>query len=125
MQKPRRLCGRNVNSSMDSMLLPLIILLPLGLLIYQQRKRQKAFAEQQSRVAVGQTVMTTAGLYGEVVELEGEDMLLEVAPGVRLRWNKAAVGKIVTTDAVDEGLDSDEAAEPATDNDAGPDLRKS
>jgi preprotein translocase subunit YajC len=110
---------------MDSMLLPLIILLPLGLLIYQQRKRQRAFVEQQSRVAVGQTVMTTAGLYGEVVALEGEDMVLEVAPGVRLRWNKAAVGRIVTADRADEGLGADEVAEPAADRDAGPDLRKS
>jgi preprotein translocase subunit YajC len=106
------------------MLLPLIILLPLAFLIFQQRKRQKAFAEQQARVAVGQTVMTTAGLYGEVVELDGEQMVLEVAPGVRLRWNKAAVGKIMTADEADGDSESDGAAEPVADRDAGPDLRK-
>jgi preprotein translocase subunit YajC len=107
------------------LLLPLIILLPLGFLIYQQRKRQKAFVEQQARVAVGNTVMTTAGLYGEVVELEGDQMVLEVAPGVRLRWNRAAVGKIVTADEVAGGFDSGEAAEPVANRDTGPDLSKS
>lgn len=118
------------------LLLPLIILLPLGFLIYQQRKRQRAFTAQQSRLAVGQTVMTTAGLYGEVVEVDDEFMVLEVAPGVRLRWNKAAVGKIVSGDAVDDGIDPDQADDPATAaaaaddapgsrRDAGPDLRKS
>ncbi len=120
------------------LLLPLIILVPLGLLIYQQRKRQRAFAEQQSRLAVGQTVMTTAGLYGEVVEVLDDQMVLEVAPGVRLRWNKAAVGKIVSGDPVhdDLGLEppSDTATSPDTAaaddapgdrRDGGPDLSKS
>lgn len=107
------------------LLLPLIILLPLGYLIYQQRKRQRVFAEQQSRVAVGQTVMTTAGLYGEVVELDGEQMVLEVAPGVRLRWNKAAVGKIMTGDEVAGSFGPDGAAEPVAKRDPGPDLSKS
>ncbi len=113
------------------LLLPLIIILPLGLLIYQQRKRQRAFAEQQSRLAVGQTVMTTAGLYGEVIEVLDDQMVLEVAPGVRLRWNKAAVGKIV-----DEGLVAGQPLDQAAHDDAladdapderrdGPDLSKS
>jgi preprotein translocase subunit YajC len=79
-----------------SLLLPLIVLLPLLLLILRQRKTQRAFVEQQSRLAVGQDIMTTAGLYARVVEIDGDVMVLEVAPGYRVRWNKAAVGSIVT-----------------------------
>ena len=75
-------------------------------------------------MAVGQTVMTTAGLYGEVVEIDGDQMVLEVAPGVRLRWNRAAVGKIMTADEADGGFDA-EAAEPVADGKSGPDLSKS
>ncbi len=84
-----------------SLLLPLIVLAPLMLLIFRQRKQQRAYQEQQARVAVGQDIMTTAGLYARVVEIEGEIMVLEVAPGYRVRWAKAAVGTILTapTDA--------------------------
>lgn len=93
------------------LLLPLIILLPLGLLIFQQRKRQRLFAEQQARLAVGQTVMTTAGMYGQVVEVGDTEMVLEVAPGVRLRWNKAAVGQIVEPATPEQ---ADDLATPST-----------
>ncbi len=84
-----------------SLLLPLVVLLPLMLLIFRQRKQQRAYLEQQGRIAVGQDIMTTAGLYARVVEIDGEIMVLEIAPGFRVRWAKAAVGTILTdpTDA--------------------------
>jgi preprotein translocase subunit YajC len=78
-----------------SLLLPLIILLPLLLLMMRQRRQQREFLAQQDRVAVGQQVMTTAGLYGTVTAVEGEQMVLEIAPGVTVRWAKAAVGRIL------------------------------
>jgi preprotein translocase subunit YajC len=81
---------------MESLLLPLIILLPLLLLIMRQRKQQREFLAQQDRVAVGQQVMTTAGLFGTVTAVEGDQMVLEIAPGVSVRWAKAAVGRIVS-----------------------------
>jgi preprotein translocase subunit YajC len=82
-----------------SLLLPLIILLPLLLLIMRQRKQQREFLAQQDRVAVGQQVMTTAGLYGTVTAVEDDQLVLEIAPGVSVRWAKAAVGRIVSGDA--------------------------
>ncbi len=104
-----------------SLLLPLIILLPLLLLIMRQRKQQRAFLAQQDRVAVGQTVMTTAGLYGRVTAIDGDQMVLEIAPGTTVRWAKAAVGKIVTDDTT-----ATESSAPVEDSGAGdgPDLTK-
>jgi preprotein translocase subunit YajC len=104
-----------------SLLLPLIILLPLLLLIMRQRKQQREYLAQQDRVAVGQTVMTTAGLYGTVTAIEGDQMVLEIAPGTTVRWAKAAVGKIVTDDATAVGAPGAASEEPAAD---GPDLTK-
>lgn len=104
-----------------SLLLPLIILLPLLLLIMRQRKQQREFLAQQDRLAVGQQVMTTAGLYGTVTAIEGDQMVLEIAPGVSVRWAKAAIGRIVSGDPV-AGVD-DPAATPGTDGE-GPDLTK-
>ena len=99
-----------------SLLLPLIILLPLLLLIMRQRKQQREFLAQQERVAVGQRLMTTAGLYGTVIEIDGDQMVLEIAPGTRVRWAKAAVGKILTEDPAGS-TDPDGTAD-------GPDLTK-
>ncbi len=102
-----------------SLLLPLIILLPLLLLIMRQRKQQREYQSQQDRVAVGQQVMTTAGLYGTVTEIHDDQMVLEIAPGVFVRWAKAAVGRIVTDDAVQPVVDP--APGSSTE---GPDLTK-
>jgi preprotein translocase subunit YajC len=40
--------------------------------------------------------MTTAGLYGTVTEIDGDEILLEIADGVRVRYVAAAVAKVVT-----------------------------
>ena len=77
--------------------LPLLLLLPLALLVLRQRKQQRGFAEQQRRVAVGTHVVTTSGLYGTVVAVEDEVVVLQVAAGVRVRWARAAVGRILDT----------------------------
>jgi len=109
---------------MESLLLPLIILLPLLLLILRQRKQQREFAAQQERVAVGQQVMTTAGLYGTVTAVEGDQMVLEIAPGVSVRWAKAAVGRIVAPDpAAPTTPDATSTGTSDTTSD-GPDLTK-
>ena len=129
-QAPRAAAGyaglrKDVTPAMDatSLLLPLIILLPLLLLIMRQRKQQREFLAQQDRVAVGQTVMTTAGLYGTVTAIEGDQMVLEIAPGTTVRWAKAAVGRIGTTDA--DATTTDPAApDEGTGAADGPDLTK-
>ena len=85
---------------MDSLgaLLPLvIILLAFWLLIIRPaRMRTRQQAELLSKVTPGQEVMTTSGLYATVAAVEGDVLVLEASPGVRTRWAKAAVAKIVT-----------------------------
>lgn len=77
------------------LLLPLLILLPLLLITFRGRKQQKAFAETQARIAPGLDVITTAGLYGRVLEVDGDVVVLAVADGVRLRWARGAIGRIL------------------------------
>ena len=77
-------------------LLPLLLLaVMLVFLVRTSRSRQRAAADLQARLAPGQEIMTTAGLYGTVLEVGEEDMVLETTPGTRVRWAKAAVGRIV------------------------------
>lgn len=66
------------------------------LILRPQRTRLRQTQLIQRTLAVGVEVMTTSGLFGSVTRVGDEDIDLEVSPGVRLRYARAAVGRIVT-----------------------------
>ena len=53
--------------------------------------------------------MTTAGLYGRIVELSDDNMYLQVAPGVELKFARGAVARKVSGGEL--GPDADEELE--------------
>jgi preprotein translocase subunit YajC len=79
------------------------------LAIRPQRKRAQALAKVRSELAVGTRVMTTAGIHATVSELDGDTVLLELAPGVRVRFATQSVVRIL-----DEPTESDESGDEAT-----------
>ncbi|MEV0203299.1 preprotein translocase subunit YajC [Nonomuraea sp. NPDC050691] len=87
-----------MNTGQLTSILPLILLVVVFyfLLIRPQRKRQQEAAQMQNSLTPGARVMTTTGLFGTVVAVENEDVVLEVAPGIETRWVKAAIGRVVT-----------------------------
>lgn len=83
-------------------LLPFLVLIGAFyfILIRPQRNRQKDMKSLLSRLAPGQEVMTTAGLFATVTSIDGDYVMLEIAPGVHVRYMAAAVAKVVdSTDA--------------------------
>jgi preprotein translocase subunit YajC len=60
-----------------------------------QRKQRQKVADLQSRLTPGQEVMTGAGIYGRIVDTEGDRTRIEVAPGVVLTVAKQAVARAV------------------------------
>jgi preprotein translocase subunit YajC len=97
---------------------PLVTLLPvilIGVVFYfllfrPQRRRQQQQAQMQRQVQPGQRVMTTAGMIAEVVAVEDDAVVLEIAPGVEVRFVKAAIGQVLHDD--EETEDETEAEEP-------------
>lgn len=79
------------------------------LLIRPQRNRQRRVTEQQNSVLPGARVRTTAGMYATVTEVDGNDVLLEVAPGIEVRYVKRAIMEVLP----------DESPAPDEDDDAG------
>jgi preprotein translocase subunit YajC len=81
-------------------LLPLVVLagafVVLVVLPMRNRNRQLAATRRmQAGLAVGAEVMTTSGMYGRVVSLDDDDVVeLEIAPGVVVRWARAAIAEI-------------------------------
>ena len=94
-------------SSSSSLTFPiLIVLVFVGfyfLMIRPQRRRQQQAAQQQNTVEPGARVRTTAGMYATVVAVEDNDVILEVAPGVDVRYLRRAIMEVVTPAEAAEG----------------------
>jgi preprotein translocase subunit YajC len=59
--------------------------------VIPQQRRQRAHLELVAALGVGAEVMTTAGVYGTITELDDETVHLEVAPGVVIRIARQAI----------------------------------
>jgi preprotein translocase subunit YajC len=107
------LAATSSSSKGNPYLFPIIILALFGLLYFvmirPQRNRQRQAAQMQNQVMPGQRVRTTAGMYATVVSVEGDDVVLEVAPGVNVRYMRRAIMNVVPDDAGDIGTDHDES----------------
>jgi len=88
------------------------------LIIRPQRTRARQAAQLQARLVPGVEIMTTAGLFGRVVEVHDDALVLEVSPGVLVRFAKAAVGRIVDAEDAGQNVDTDADDNAADDNDA-------
>lgn len=98
---------------MSGLLLPIYIIIFIGLIylvgVRPQQKRRKELDAILASLRPGTEVVTIAGLYGTVTEVEdGDTLLLEVAEDTDIRIAKASIARIVTpatdveADAADE-----------------------
>ena len=94
---------------MESMLLPILMFAALGALMYFSMKKQKrqaaAVKEMQNQLVPGSRVMTTSGLHGTVTAVADDTIELEVAPGMRTTWVRAAVREVVVPGPVEDNYD--------------------
>jgi preprotein translocase subunit YajC len=82
-------------------LLPLVGIAVLFwlLLIRPQQRRQRDLRQMQSSLAVGDRVMLTSGIYGELRSLDGQSVRVELAPGVVVEVARGAVGQRLAPEA--------------------------
>lgn len=88
---------------MDPLLLLLLLIAALALpMFFNARRQKRAMAqaqELQNSLTNGDRVMTTSGLHATVVGTADETTIdLEIAPGVRTTWVRAAIREKVTED---------------------------
>ena len=82
---------------MGDILVVLLLALPLiviWLLVRGQQRRTQEAARLAEQLRVGQDVITTSGLYGTVASLDENTVLLLVAPGVEVRFDRRAVARV-------------------------------
>ena len=94
------LAASSSKSGGGSYLFLVAIVVLFGLLYFvtirPQRRRQQAAAQTQREIVPGTRVRTTAGMYATVISVEDQDVLLEVAPGIEVRFLRRAIMDVVT-----------------------------
>lgn len=78
----------------SSSLLPIILIVVLFMVVYltmTRRSRARQAQQAQNTIVPGTRVRTTSGMYGTVTSVDGDDVMLEVAPGVNVRMMRRAV----------------------------------
>ena len=103
----------------------LILMIGLAAVMFfmmrSQRKRTQAQQNVQRGAEVGDDVMTTAGIFGTIVD-EDEDegtIMLEIAPDITIKMLRAGISRRLTEDGYDE--DENENDEDTDEPQAGTD----
>jgi preprotein translocase subunit YajC len=80
---------------LGSMILPVAILAIFYLLVWvPAKKKQKDFQTLVESLKRGDRVVTTGGLYGEVVSVDGPTVILKIADTVKVKVAKAAIASL-------------------------------
>jgi preprotein translocase subunit YajC len=104
----------------------IIMALMLGvmyvLMIRPQRQRQ---AQQQSMIdnaGVGDDVLTTGGIYGTITQIEGDDVVVELAPSLTVHMTRRGIAAVLPPEAdeEDDELEDEEDDADVVDEDSVP-----
>ena len=77
-------------------MMALIFVVMWFFMIRPQRKQQKELQNFRDSLAKGDKVVTIGGIYGTVVEVKDESVLMEIDNGVKIRVSKQALVKDFT-----------------------------
>lgn len=74
----------------------LIMILLIGVVFYffmirPQTKRMKEHKKLIQELQKGDKVVTNGGIIGRIVEIQPDQLLIEIAPNVRVRFQKTAI----------------------------------
>lgn len=81
------------------------------LILRPMQARKRAQASMQSGLVVGVRIMTTSGIFGTVVGVEGDLVRLEIAPGVVMEILGAAVARVIVPESAEAASSSDDIPE--------------
>jgi preprotein translocase subunit YajC len=88
------------NPAFTFIILAVLVGLFYLLIMRPQRNRQRKAMQTQSQVMPGQRVRTTAGMYGTVVSGDDRDVVIEIAPGVRVTMLRRAIMEVISDDGM-------------------------
>ena len=70
-------------------------------LVRPQKKRQVAQQRMLDEIKVGDEVVTAGGIYGEITEDVGDDVMVRIAPNLEVRVARRAIGGVIQPEEPD------------------------
>jgi preprotein translocase subunit YajC len=70
----------------------LVVLIFYLLILMPMKRRQKKIQEFQEALKVGDKVVTTSGIYGQITKINDKSVQLQIADKVRIEVARASVG---------------------------------
>ena len=94
--------AKTTASSSSSFLIIIVIFAVMMIFLFRsQRRRQRSVQNTQSQVMTGTRIRTTFGVYGTVIENDDRNVIVEIAPGIRIKMLKQAIAAVVPDDEPD------------------------
>lgn len=92
-------------------LIALLLVVMYVMLIRPQKRRQQEHQSMIDRAGVGEDVLTTGGIYGTITEIEGDDLVVEIAEGVTVHMTRRGIAAVLPPEEEEEEEEETEAAE--------------
>jgi preprotein translocase subunit YajC len=89
---------------MSTLLLLLLFVAAWVVLILPKQRELKRHNALVASLGVGDEVMSGSGIYGTITEIDGDVVLLEIAPGIEIRVARRAVAAKVDQSSASAGL---------------------
>lgn len=88
-------------------LLPMILIFVIFyvVLMLPMQRQRKALAQMVANLKKGDKVITNGGIYGEVVSVDTNTVILRIADNVRVKMARSAISGLETTES-DKGSQS-------------------
>jgi preprotein translocase subunit YajC len=85
-----------------------------------QKRRQVEQARLLGNLEVGDEVVTAGGIYGHITGIDGDDLMVEIAPQLEVRVARRAIGGVVKSEEPEQGEpEAEDAADPPVAEDGG------
>jgi preprotein translocase subunit YajC len=82
--------------------------------IRPQRQRQAAQQTMIDRAGIGDDILTNGGIYGTITELDGDDIVVEIAEGLEVHMTRRGIAAVLPPeDEDDEVVEGDAEEEEA------------
>jgi preprotein translocase subunit YajC len=105
---------KSSGGSSTLLLLGAIFVIMILFMFRSSKRRQQQARTTQSQVVDGARVRTSFGVYGTIVESDDRNVMVEIAPGVRIKMLRQAIATVVPDDepeGVQPGMPDTEPAD--------------
>jgi preprotein translocase subunit YajC len=92
---------KSTGGSSSLLIIVAIFAIMMIFMFRSQSRRKRAAQDTQRQVMDGARVRTTFGVYGTVIEGDDRNVIVEIAPGTRIKMLRQAIAAVVPDDEPD------------------------